>query len=259
MFTTVHNLKLHYTASGAGYDLLFLHGWGAQGSSFAPVQAHFEKHFHCCSLDLPGFGQSDPPPTVWGTVEYADIVRQFIQKLGLQHPILLGHSFGGRIAIRLASAASFPKVILVDSAGIRPKRSWGYYLNVYSYKGMKAVLSATPVMRTQVERILERFRQRSGSLDYQRASGIMRAILVKVVNEDDLRPLLPGITAPTLLVWGERDDTTPLADGRLMERLIPDAGLVVLKDAGHFSYLDRLHDFLVILDSFLQNERSIAS
>lgn len=258
MFTTIHDLTIHYEASGAGHDLLLLHGWGAQGSSFAPVQAHLEQHFRCYSLDFPGFGQSDPPPEVWGTAEYTDFVRQFIRDLQLQHPVLIGHSFGGRIAIRLASAAPFPKVILVDSAGIRPTRSWDYYCKVYTYKNLKALLTKTPVLKEHADGILERFRKKSGSSDYQNASGIMRAVLVKVINED-LRHLLPGITAPTLLIWGERDEATPLSDARLMEGLIPDAGLVVLKNAGHYSYLDRLHDFLVILDNFLQHEMKTRS
>ena len=258
MLTTIHDLKIHYTVSGAGHDLLLLHGWGAQGSSFAPVQAHLEQHFRCYSLDFPGFGQSDPPQEAWGTAEYTDFVRQFIQDRQLEHPILIGHSFGGRIAIRLASAENFPKVILVDSAGIRPRRSWDYYLKVSTYKSLKAVLLSTPVLKNHAEKILAHFRKRAGSSDYQNASHIMRTVLVKVVNED-LRHLLPGITAPTLLIWGERDEATPVADGRLMESLIPDAGLVVLKNAGHFSYLDRLHDFLVILDNFLQHEMKALS
>ncbi len=258
MFTTNHELKIHYDVSGAGHDLLLLHGWGAQGSSFAPVQAHLEQQFRCYSLDFPGFGQSDPPPEAWGTAEYADFVRQFIRDLQLQHPVLIGHSFGGRIAIRLASAEPFPKVILVDSAGIRPTRSWDYYLKVSAYKSLKAVLTKTPGLKEHADGILERFRKQTGSSDYQNASSIMRDVLVNVVNED-LRHLLPGITAPTLLIWGERDEATPLADARVIEGLIPDAGLVVLKDAGHYSYLDRLHDFLVILDNFLQHEMKATS
>ena len=257
MFTTIQDLTIHYEASGAGHDLLLMHGWGAQGSSFAPIQARLERHFRCYSFDFPGFGQSEEPPSAWGTAEYTDFVRQFIQELGLQSPILIGHSFGGRIAIRLASTGAFPKVVLVDSAGIRPKRSWDYYLKVYVYKSFKAVLTNTPGLKSQSEEILERYRKRSGSSDYQNASNIMRAVLIKVVNED-LRHLLPKITAPTLLVWGERDDATPLGDGRLMESLIPDAGLIVLKNAGHYSYLDRLHDFLVILDNFLQHEKELS-
>jgi pimeloyl-ACP methyl ester carboxylesterase len=81
---------------------------------------------------------------------------------------------------------------------------------------------------------------------------ILRATLVRCVNED-LRGLLPAIRVPTLLVWGSADRDTPLADGQLMERLIPDAGLVVFEGAGHFAYLDRLDQFCRVLTHFVEH------
>lgn len=92
-----------------------------------------------------------------------------------------------------------------------------------------------------------------GSADYNAAENpILRATLVKVVN-DDLRPILPRIAAPTLLIWGTQDRDTPLADGRLMERLIPDSGLVEFVGAGHFSYLDQLDKFCRVVTHFVEN------
>ncbi len=253
MFATIDRIKIHYRVSGAGRDLLLLHGWGTDLNSFAPVHAHLEQYFRVYSLDFPGFGLSDSPPEAWGTQEYADCIRQFLKELNITNPILIGHSFGGRISIRLASTENIPKVILVDSAGIRPHRNWKYHLKVSFYKSMKAVVTTLPVVKEHTEQLLEGFRKRSGSTDYQQASGVMRGTCINVVNED-LRHLLPQISAPTLLIWGENDQATPVADGKLMEQLIPDAGLVVLKQAGHYSYLDRLRDFQVIIDNFLYPE-----
>ncbi len=258
MFATINTLRVHYHVSGAGHDLLLLHGWGTDLSAFAPVHSHLETSFRVYALDFPGFGQSDPPPTAWGTQEYADFVRQFLKELRMTNPVVIGHSFGGRIAIRLASAEAIPQMILVDSAGIRPHRNWKYVLKVALYKSIKSVVTTLPVVNTYSEPILERFRKMSGSKDYQQASGVMRKTFINVVNED-LRHLLPHIQAPTLLIWGEHDQATPVNDGKLMEQLIPDAGLVVLKHAGHYSYLDRLHDFLVITDNFLQRAKNNAS
>jgi pimeloyl-ACP methyl ester carboxylesterase len=212
MFATINTLKVHYHVSGAGHDLLLLHGWGTDLTAFTPVHSHLETSFRVYSLDFPGFGQSDPPPSVWGTQEYADFVRQFLKEFHMTNPILIGHSFGGRISIRLASTESIPKVILVDSAGIRPRRSWTYYLKVSFYKSMKAVVTTLPIVKDHAEQILERFRRTSGSTDYQQTSGVMRGTFIKVVNED-LRHLLPKILAPTLLIWGENDEATPVADG----------------------------------------------
>jgi pimeloyl-ACP methyl ester carboxylesterase len=98
--------------------------------------------------------------------------------------------------------------------------------------------------------VLEKWRKKNGSDDYNNATPVMRQTLVKTVNED-LTPLLPGINAPTLLIWGENDTATPLRDGRLMEKLIKGSGLVTLKNAGHYSFLEQEYTYLKVLASFL--------
>ncbi|RKZ90045.1 MAG: alpha/beta hydrolase [Candidatus Parabeggiatoa sp. nov. 1] len=252
MFITINNLQINYHASGTGKNIILLHGWGAQISSFKPVHQYLENNLRVYSLDLPGFGKSDPPPESWGTAEYTHLVQQFIHELGIKNPIIMGHSFGGRIAIRLALIETIHKLILVDSAGIKPKRKLNYYLKVYAYKLLKNV-AQLPILKHVFKKMLESVQKKAGSKDYQNASGVMRTTLIKVVNED-LTELLPQIKAPTLLMWGENDQATPVSDGQLMEQLIPDAGLVVLKNAGHFSYLDKLNEFLLIISSFLKDD-----
>ena len=116
-------------------------------------------------------------------------------------------------------------------------------------------LFSLPGLKNYRETVLAKFSKKTASADYQAATGIMRQIFVRVVNEN-LLSLLPQITAPTLLVWGEADYETPLSFGKTMENLIPDAGLVILKGAGHFSYLDRPGDFAAIVDNFLRQERT---
>ncbi len=141
------------------------------------------------------------------------------------------------------------KLILVDAAGILPARSFGYHLRVRSYKLGKAVLNWAPVKRLFPQGLAS-LQQALGSTDYAAASPVMRASLVKVVNAD-LEPLLPAITAETLLVWGEADTDTPVSDGQAMERLIPGSGLVVLPGAGHYSFLDQAYTFRRVIESFL--------
>jgi len=167
--------------------------------------------------------------------------------LGIVKADLIGHSFGGRIIISLA--ANFPekvgKLILVDSAGIRPKRTARYYLRALMAKTGKR-LSSLPLFGKGLKDVIY---SRIGSKDYREA-GNMRGTMVKVVNED-LTPLLAKIKAPTLLIWGEEDKETPISHARIMERQIEDAGLVILKGAGHFSYLDNLAQFCLIAANFL--------
>jgi pimeloyl-ACP methyl ester carboxylesterase len=251
----INDISLHYHMTGEGYPVILLHGWGGSISSFEPVHKHLETKFKTCSIDLPGFGRSDPPKTAWTTLDYADFLIHFFNEMGIYNPIILGHSFGGRIGIRLASSFPVKKLVLIDSAGIKSRRSIVYYGKVYSFKIASRILKL-PIINHFTANILGVLRNKFGSKDYQNASPRLREILVKTVNED-LRNLLPHIKCPTLLVWGDKDTATPIADALLMKELIPDAGLVRFPTAGHFSYLERLDEFSIVIDNFLMNEALI--
>lgn len=252
MYIELSGLKVHYEIVGEGKEVLVLHGWGANIRTCASITNQLSKNFKVIALDFPGFGESQEPKSVWGTAEYAQLVRQFLDTLGIRMPILIGHSFGGRVITYLAGKLKVQahKIILIDSAGVRPKRSLSYYYRVYSFKLMKNTVKLL-FSKEKSEEIIAKARSRHGSTDYKNAPGVMRSVLVKTVNED-LRQYLPGISAPVLLIWGENDTDTPVSDGKLMEKLIPDAGLVVLKNAGHFSYLDNAYEFNIIMDHFLR-------
>lgn len=249
----IDGTNVHYHVSGEGVPVVLLHGWGANIQAFAPVHQFLEKHFKVWSIDFPGFGESEEPPEPWTVGDYTNMLEKFLKKLGIEEPILIGHSFGGRVSIKYASSRPVRKIILVDSAGIKPKRKPSYYAKVYTYKAFKNLLKL-PIINRYEQEVLSKVKKKLGSADYKNVSGIMQQTMVKVVNED-LRHHLPSINAPTLLVWGELDDATPVEDGKLMESMIPDAGLVVLKNAGHYAYLDKRNEFLVIIDSFLQKDK----
>ncbi|MCL2817682.1 MAG: alpha/beta hydrolase [Clostridiales bacterium] len=246
--------KVHYQCEGRGKPLLLLHGWGASCLSFAALMPHLARHFTVYALDFPGFGQSPPPQSVWGVGDYAYLTEKFLKQLAIDKPLIMGHSFGGRVSILLGARGLPAKLILVDSAGLRPRRSLKYYLRVYSYKAAKSLFSL-PLLRNHKERALAFWLRSNPSSDYKQAQGVMRQVFVKVVNED-LRRHLPKIKAPTLLLWGELDTAVPLSDARLMERLIPGSGLAVLPGAGHFCFLDKPREFLLIVDSFLGPEKT---
>ena len=220
---------------------LFLHGWGASGAAFGRLLDLAGERYPVLAPDLPGFGGSDEPSEPWAVERYAQFVRSFLEPFAPEEVILFAHSYGGRISIYLASDRSLPfairNMVLIDAAGIRPKRGVRYHCKVRFYKFGKWVLSRKPV-RAVFPNALDEFRANRGSSDYNAASPIMRGTLVKAVNED-LSDKLPSVSASTLLLWGEKDTATPLADGKKMESLIPDAGLVILPGAGHFSYLDQ--------------------
>lgn len=157
------------------------------------------------------------------------------------------------MSIVFASRNDTDRVILVDAAGVKPRRTLKYYAKVYSFKTAK-FLAPLLMGRRRADALIERMRGRSGSSDYASATPKMRAIMSRVVNED-LCYLMPKIKAPTLLIWGENDTATPISDAKKMERLIPDAGLVSYPGAGHYSFLERQAQTAAVIASFLNLKR----
>ena len=245
----IGGLQINFKKTGKGENILLLHGWGGSLEVFNKIHAALEPYFCVYSIDLPGFGKSQTPKEVWGVNDYTELLKSFIQAESIKNPILLGHSFGGRISIIYGATYPVNKIILANSAGIKPKRKPEYYLKVYSYKSMKFIL---PVLlgKKRGEKILDNYRKKVGSADYKNADEQLRKIMVKVINED-LKEYLHRIKAPTLLMWGENDTATPVRDAEIIHKLIPDSGLVVLKNAGHYSFIDKEYEFITIVKSFL--------
>lgn len=256
MYKTVNNIRINYEQKGKGDLIVLLHGWGSNIKLFANLIDLLSKKYTVVAMDMPGFGESEEPPAAWCVDDYVDFVIDFLKDYDNRNIMFLGHSFGGRVIIKLNSRTNLPfkisKVILVDSAGILPPKSNKKSFRTYYYKAGKAFLS-TGLMQKIAPDALENFRKKMGSADYAAASPLMRQVLVKVVNED-LEPLIPNIKCPTLLVWGVNDTATPLSDGEKMEKLIADSGLVKLENAGHYSFLEQQFTFNRVMCSFLKIE-----
>ncbi|MDR7855735.1 alpha/beta hydrolase [Tissierella sp.] len=255
MEIVIDNLKLNYIIEGTGNDIIVLHGWGANIDTVMPIVNILKDKFRVHALDLPGFGKSEEPDKPIDSFKYAEIVKNYIDKMGIMKVTLIGHSFGGKLSIILGS--KYPelvdKIVLVNSAGLKPKRGPKYYVKVYSFKTLRFIYKRLFFWLNNQEK-MEKFYSKFGSTDYKDASGVMRKILVIAVNEN-LLPLLEKIKAPTLLIWGDKDTATPLYFGKTMEKHIPDSGLVVFEGAGHFSYLDDYQRFTVIIKSFLEYDK----
>ncbi len=247
----VQQLNINVEKSGNGRSsIILLPGWGQSTKIFADVNNHLMNAFTVYNIDLPGFGLSDKPNAVFNTMDYANIVRGIIEYFEIKDPIILGHSFGGRVAIKYTAIyKGVKKLILVDSAGIVPKKKFSYYLRVYTFKFLRRLFSL-PLLKLYKEQVLKKF----GSSDYKNADDTMKKVLVKVVNED-LRKDLYQILCPTLLIWGTEDDVTPISDAYLMKEHLYDAGIVKLEKGGHYSFLDNNYLFLSVLDVFLTPEK----
>lgn len=247
----IDGLELNYDESGpdGAQPVILLHGWGCEISTVASIANALYTKLKVYSIDLPGHGKSQEPPHPWGVDDFTKLIEKFSKSLGLENPVLIGHSFGGRISILMASRSKVNKVVLIDAAGIKPKRSPKYYLKVYSFKTARKILPFL-LGKRRAEKIIDAWRGKAGSADYRQSSPMMRAVMSRCVNED-LKHVMPSISAPTLLIWGEDDTATPLSDAKTMERLIPEAGLVSFPGCGHYSFLDNPGQFRAVIQSFL--------
>ena len=222
----VKDIEINYEQMGSGPDVLLLHGWGSSNDVYKAIMELMQGSFRLTAPDFPGCGKSATLPQVWTIDDYAEFVLEFIEKAGLQNPILVGHSHGGRTVLKLAGEGKLtpPKIILLDAAGLIPKKSVKRKIRDAGFSLVKKTLKL-PVINKFSDGLLEKARSRYGSADYRNAATKeLRSTLVNLVNTD-LRDILPNIKCPTLLIWGENDTATPLADAKIMEQLIPDAGL----------------------------------
>lgn len=247
----ITNLQIQQEVIGEGVPIVMLHGWGAHIDLIRPLAERLAPlGYRVYLLDLPGFGQSDPPPTAWTVYDYARWVIAYLDAHDLKQTHLFGHSFGGRLSLILG--ADHPdrvdKIVLANSAGIRAPLPISTRARLTLYKRLRAGLRGVG-LGTIADRLQAWYNTRYGSSDYQQISGVMRETFVRVVNED-LRPVAARVQRPTLLIWGDQDTDTPLWQGQALEQIIPDAGLVVYQGAGHYSYLERLTDATRVIDYF---------
>lgn len=237
-------LNVNYEVKGdKGKDVILLHGWGQNIEMMSFIQNFLSEHFIVYNLDFPGFGKSDEPKEPYSNEDYTELLREFVTKLNINNPILIGHSFGCRVALYYAYKYPVYKMVLTGAAGIKDRHSISWYLKVYSYKTLKLLLKP-------FKGLSERLRSNVGSNDYKNASSIMKGTLVKCVNFD-ITPYLKDIKPETLLVYGDKDEATPLWMGKKMEKLMANASLVTFEGDDHFAYFHQANRFNRVLDAFL--------
>jgi pimeloyl-ACP methyl ester carboxylesterase len=248
-YVEVDGIRIRYKTAGTGEQVLLLHGWGGSIESMELIFHDCARHYAVVAVDLPGHGGSGLPPKAWSVSDYAEMVLRLMDALGVRRPHVIAHSFGGRVTIKLAVGHPdrVGKIVLVDSAGVRPPRSLKYSVRVACATLGRCLAKHCGSAGEHARRLMYRI---AASKDYANA-GPLRETFVKIVNED-LTPLLPSVRSPTLLVWGEDDQDTPVSSAGVMQALIPDAKLIILKNAGHFSYLDQFGKFRLIVGRFLR-------
>ena len=252
MQITVNGMTADYLTQGTGEPVLILPGWSAVAEAYQTITKTLSEKFCVTVLNLPGFGVTPEPAEPWCVDDYVDFTLAFIRARGLDRLILLGHSFGGRIIIKMLSRPDLPftvrQVVLVDSAGIKPTPTPEQKKKSEEYNRLKKLYGGT-LMSKLFPSAVEKLRKKYGSADYAAASPVMRQTLIKTVNED-LTGLIPNVTPGALLIWGRDDTATPVADAETMKSLIPDAKLSVIDGAGHFPFIDQPFEFRRILGGY---------
>lgn len=235
------NINYKDTGLSSGSPIVYLHGWGQNIEMMEPIAKPFKKSHRLIIIDLPGFGSSDEPTSVWSLNEYAEMVHELLKKIGIDKPNIIGHSFGGKIAIVYASKYPVDRLMLLASP--------------YKVKITKPTLKMKMLKAAKkipgLGGIAEKMKKMMGSTDYKNATPRMRDILVKHVNTD-LREDVKKIECPTFIIWGTNDEAVPVEDAYELEKLIKDSGLTIYEGCTHYAYLERLNQTNAIIESFIK-------
>lgn len=238
----VNNVNINYINYGSkeGKDIVFLHGWGQNIQMMKMLADPLSKENNIVIVDLPGFGESTEPTHDWMVDDYVEAIKSLLESLKIKKPILVGHSFGGKISLLYSSKYEVEKLVVLGSP--YKKEIEKLSLKTKMLKAAKKV----PVLNK-----LEGFAKKHiGSTDYRNASEIMRKILVNTVNYD-ISSNLSKIKCPTLIIWGTNDEAVPIEDAYELEKIIKDAAVIEYEGCSHYAYLERLNQTVNVLRSFI--------
>ena len=238
MIKKIMDIDINYIQYGEGKDIVLLHGWGQNIEMMKFIGDRFSDNFKITILDFPGFGESKEPPSPWDVSDYTEMLKELLKELKVKKPILIGHSFGGRVAIKYASKYDVEKVVLFGAPCIRKNTELD----------LKTKLLKKAKQLPGMDKFGEFMKQYIGSTDYKKASPIMRQTLVNTVNED-LSEDAKKINAPTLLIWGTYDTEAPINEAKELEGIMKDAALIELPGT-HYTYIEHLDRVCQILNNF---------
>ncbi|MBP6891217.1 alpha/beta hydrolase [Candidatus Parcubacteria bacterium] len=235
---SIDNLFVNYKIVGKGQPIIFLHGWGHDSSHWEKVaQLVANQGYQVIVPDLPGFGRSQTLDYPWTLENYKEFVLHFSESLKLKNVFLLGHSFGGRIAILLTSEKNnliVDKLILCAAAGLYKKQSLKFKVSTAIVKFFGNILEKIGLLELK-QKMSDLYSSAINS-DYQKANKIMRETLINIQKET-LFHRIPKITAKTKIIWGKLDGITPLESADYLIKNIPNAQLKILEKGNHSPHI----------------------
>lgn len=247
--------KIYYEKYGNSKNkILILPGWGDTKDTFKYLINSLSKNNTIYIIDNPSFGKSITKEENLTIYDYATVIKELIKYENINNPTIIAHSFGGRIATILSACYNeeINKLILIDIAGIKPKRTIKSLIKKYSYKFLKKTTKLFPKkIKTKINTFLLK---KYASSDYYNLPDNMKKTFQNIVNYD-LKKYISNIKQETLILWGQNDNSTPLSDAYLLRKKIKNSALIILKKASHFSYLDYPLLTLNIINNFI-NEKA---
>jgi len=237
-----------------GESLLILHGWGSNSERWQRVKELLEKKgIEVLVLDLPGFGKTLSPQKAWSRDDYINWIFQKVKERNWEKFNLLGHSFGGGLAVKIA--ATFPerieKLILLSPAIIQRKSIKTYLFYYISYLGKKVFsLPGFKIFHPLAEKLIYKL---AGTKDYYVADGIMKETMKKIGKEEPLEMILEKIKIPTLILWGKKDDVLPIIDAYYIKEKIKGSELKIIPKARHSPHREAPEELAEIIVQFIQS------
>ena len=243
----VDGLHINYREAGSGKPILILHGWGRGSVTWIAVQDFLaQKGCRVIVPDFPGFGKSDVPQRAWTVDDYVMFVEHFIAQMQLANFFIVGHSFGGRLCIKMPKNG-VRGLVLMSAAGIKHAQGFEQRL-LKNIARIGASFENVPFF-PYVKKVFYHFFV--GKNDYSRLEGIMKETFKKVIDED-LTPYLSAIAVPTLIVWGRKDRITPISDAFRMHEEIKDSTLKILDKGTHILNIEMPEELAYIIDEFFK-------
>lgn len=250
MQVVITGLLTNYQTAGRGRDILLLHGWGDNLQTFDVLSRGLAKKHRVTSLDLPGFGATEPPQEVWGLEDYGAFIASFIEKVGLRSYDLVAHSNGGAVAIRAVSHGLLKpdKLILLASAGIRDRHKVRRLALKIIAKAGKVATFWLPVKSKR--KLKQKLYGAVGS-DLNVAPHLQETF--KKTVRQDVQADASRLDLPVLLLYGSDDIATPPEFGDIFVNLIKGAKIELVKGAGHFVHHDKPAQTLRSIEGFLND------
>ena len=245
------NINLTYYKYGDKKDvIIILPGWGETRNTFLEIINILKIDYTVYIIDYPGFGETKFPNYDLTLEDYTNLIIHFMEQLNIKNPNIIAHSFGGRIAILLAGKYKIKlnNLILIDSAGIKPKMTLKKKWRLKCYKFLQNLANYLPKKIKQ--KIKTYLFNKFSSSDYQALDANMRNTFKNIINLD-LTNYLKDITTNTLIIWGEKDIDTPLKDAKIMHKKITNSELIIFPNCTHYCYLENTYVIIRIILCFL--------